>query len=89
MSCDRIIAELDDYLDEELAPDARWELEAHLKYCGPCQATLKRAMKLKRALGAYPVQGPSPGFFDRALQEAPFVADKWIRQEYRRAADRW
>ena len=87
MSCNRIIAELDDYLDEELAPDARWELEAHLKYCEPCQATLTRAMKLKRALSAYPVQGPSPGFFDRALQEAarehakPTQTGRWtVRQ---------
>ena len=70
MSCDRITAELDDYLDEEIAPDARWELEAHLTYCESCQATLRRAEKLQRALSAYPVQGPSPGFFDQALQEA-------------------
>lgn len=70
MSCERITAELDDYLDEAIAPDARWELEAHLQYCESCRAILTRARRLQRALSAFPVQEPSPGFFDRALAEA-------------------
>lgn len=70
MSCDRITAQLDDYLDDEIAPDVRWEMEAHLQYCESCQAMLGRAQLLQQALSAYPVEGPSPGFFDRALAEA-------------------
>ena len=58
MTCDRIKTDLDDYLDEEMAADARWELEAHVQYCEPCQAVLERARRLQRALGTYPVDGP-------------------------------
>jgi anti-sigma factor RsiW len=61
---------LDDYLDEELTPDARWELEAHLQYCESCQATLARGRQLQQALSTYPVKAPTPGFFDRAMEEA-------------------
>ena len=70
MTCDRIKTDLDDYLDEEMAADARWELEAHVQYCEPCQAVLERARRLQRALGTYPVDGPTPGFFERAIETA-------------------
>jgi len=85
VTCDRIKTELDDYLDGAVAPDARWELEAHLQYCGSCRAILERGQQLQRALGAYPVSGPTPGFFDRALEAAresarPADPKRWSRR---------
>ena len=60
MTCDRINTELDDYLDDDIAPDARWELEAHLQYCGDCRAILEQGQRLQQALSTYPVKGPAP-----------------------------
>ena len=82
MTCDRIKTELDDYLDDDIAPDARWELEAHLQYCGACRAILEQGQRLQQALSTYPVNGPAPGFFDRALEAAredakPAAPKRW------------
>ena len=70
MTCDRIISDLDDYLDGHLSTEIRWELEAHCRYCEPCQTTLKNARQVQKTLSTYPVSGPSSGFFDRALAAA-------------------
>jgi len=70
MICELLNTQLDDYLDGELAPAVREELDGHLPHCGACRAVVARARRLQQALGAYPVSGPRPDFFDRALATA-------------------
>lgn len=67
MICELLNTQLDDYLDGELAPAVREELDGHLPHCEACRAVVARARQLQQALGAYPVSGPTPDFFDRAL----------------------
>ena len=40
------------YHDDELSPEARAELELHLRQCPPCQAELKRIREISRMLGS-------------------------------------
>ena len=58
MTCDLTNSELDNYLDGQVTAEIRWELEAHCRYCKPCQAALKSARQLQSMLAAYPVNGP-------------------------------
>lgn len=82
MPCNRIENELDEYLDGELPPDRSWELEAHLRYCEACRACLERARELQRLLAALPVNGPTAGFYARAMAAARETA-KPAAQEHR------
>jgi anti-sigma factor (TIGR02949 family) len=45
ISCKDLIDELGDYLDEELAPGLRRELEEHLRACRPCQVVADSAQR--------------------------------------------
>lgn len=70
MSCRQIEHRLDDYLDGAL-PDADGaELENHARNCETCTGLLDSARTLRRRLRALPVEGPAPGFFERALATA-------------------
>ena len=73
MSCNRIARDLDALLDEELDRPAADVLERHVAECPSCRAALERAERLKAALRAQPVPGPSAGFFERAIVEAAKV----------------
>jgi hypothetical protein len=70
MTCNRITAQLDDYLDGTLRGDRRADVHAHVEGCAECRAAVAGARRLQRALRAYPVEGPSAGYFDRALAAA-------------------
>ena len=37
ISCNEVLAELSDYLDDDLTPEFRAALEAHLSHCQTCQ----------------------------------------------------
>ncbi|HEX9723927.1 MAG TPA: zf-HC2 domain-containing protein [Vicinamibacteria bacterium] len=37
ISCNEVLAELSDYLDNDLTPEFRKALEAHLSHCRTCQ----------------------------------------------------
>ena len=59
--CKEIFARLSEYLDGELTPAARQELETHLCGCGPCidfVESLKRTVELCH--GFEPGAAPSP-----------------------------
>ena len=45
ISCKELIDELGDYLDEELAPGLRRELEEHLAACRPCKVVADSAQR--------------------------------------------
>lgn len=51
------------YLDDELAPAARGEVEAHLARCAECRAELDDVAAARRAIRILPVHGaPRPLF---------------------------
>jgi anti-sigma factor (TIGR02949 family) len=43
ISCEELLDELGDYLDEDLAPGLRRELEEHLSGCRPCKVVADSA----------------------------------------------
>ena len=63
MSCDERRADLILYLDGELEPARRAELEAHLATCEVCTSALAAERRLSGSLGALPGFQP-PGDFE-------------------------
>lgn len=47
-SCDQVIAELANFLDDELPAEVRRELELHLSHCRTCQALYDSTRKTIR-----------------------------------------
>ncbi len=70
MNCQDLQNRLDDFLDGALDEAAVQEIERHLDACPACRERLAQTQRLRDALRALPVSGPSPGFYDRALQHA-------------------
>jgi predicted anti-sigma-YlaC factor YlaD len=61
-TCERVMARLSDYLDEDLDEESGVEVEKHLRGCGTCQAfadSLRQIIELCRAY--------EPGVKPRAL----------------------
>jgi anti-sigma factor RsiW len=61
------------HIYNELADDARYELEQHLARCASCAAELKAARSFHSTLSQLPVEDPSPNFLASSrmrLQEA-------------------
>jgi len=49
ISCNEVLAELSDYLDDQLTPEFRRALEAHLSHCRTCQVvydSLHKSLRL-------------------------------------------
>jgi anti-sigma factor RsiW len=66
-ACRRVLALLSDYLDDDLAPEARAEAEAHLEACGACACTAAELAATIRALqGLREAGAPSRGSRTRA-----------------------
>jgi predicted anti-sigma-YlaC factor YlaD len=61
--CKKLLARLNEYIDDELASDLCRELEQHVTECHDCRVvldTLGRTVRLYRALGdAEPVELPA------------------------------
>ncbi len=70
MNCHDIANTLDDFLDGMLLPEKAAQVQEHLRHCAACSARLARERELRRALRALPVEGPSEGFYERALAHA-------------------
>jgi anti-sigma factor RsiW len=67
-NCLDMFARLSEYIDNELDPEARTEIERHLEGCKPCLVciqTLRRTMDICRRLDEEPV----PEDFIRRLRE--------------------
>jgi len=60
MNCDWVGKNIQLYIYNELADDARYELEQHVARCGECAKELKSARGLYSMLSRLPVQEPSP-----------------------------
>lgn len=73
MKCDWVKQNILLYVYNELADDARYELEQHLARCPDCAAELKSARKFHAVLSELPVEEPSPNLLTASrmrLQEA-------------------
>jgi hypothetical protein len=73
MNCDWTKENIVFYVYEELADDARFELERHVQHCVPCKHELESAVALKKSMSLFPVEEVSPSFLTASrmkLQEA-------------------
>lgn len=73
MKCEWVKDNILLYVYNELADDARYELEQHLARCANCAAELKAARSFHSTLSQLPVEEPSPNFLASSrmrLQEA-------------------
>jgi anti-sigma factor RsiW len=73
MKCDWVKQNILLYVYNELADDARYELEQHLARCPDCATELKSARKFHAVLSELPVEEPSPNLLTASrmrLQEA-------------------
>lgn len=61
MSCDQVRRQLDDYLDEELGPEARREVADHLAHCPDCHEIQRREEEMRRALRSLPAPATPDG----------------------------
>jgi len=73
MNCEWVKANVIDYVYDELADDARYELEHHIERCKPCATEVESARSFKLSLSALPRVEPTPNLLASArmhLQEA-------------------
>jgi anti-sigma factor RsiW len=96
MKCDWVQENILLYIYNELADDARYELEQHLGRCPECAAELKSARVFHSTLSKHPVAEPTPNLLassrmrlQEALETAPqggwwqrltFDPAAWLRQ---------
>lgn len=79
MKCEWVRENIVLFVYNELADDARFELEQHLARCPECTAELKALRKFHVALSSFPVEEPSPNLVAAArmrLQEALETAEQ-------------
>ena len=60
MKCDWVEQSILLYIYDELADDARYELEQHVARCADCSAELKSAREFHARFSSVPVQDPAP-----------------------------
>ena len=81
MNCDQARADLEFYLDGELASDRTRELEGHVRACPECAAEVLRSVQWKRQVkAAGTMYSPSAEFRERMtrrLQKAPKKSWRW------------
>ena len=68
------------YLDQEMPPAARAELEEHLRQCPACAAELRRLRELSHLLRATPWPEMPPGALGRLRRQAEVLAGTSIRR---------
>jgi len=79
MNCDWVQQNVSLYLYNELADDARHELEQHIRRCKDCAAELAAQQDFQAEMNALPVEEPSASFLAAArlrLQEALETAEQ-------------
>ncbi len=70
MLCSEVMNIFDEYLDEELDAEQADAVENHADTCDRCRRLLQERLQLRRDLAGLPLEGPSEGFFDAALDRA-------------------
>jgi anti-sigma factor RsiW len=85
MTCNKLTASLDDYVDGHLDQADAATLAAHIESCADCRQLLEREYRLRESLkdyGASSMPRADAALFDRALQKA-------AQQGTRRQRNRW
>jgi hypothetical protein len=85
MKCEWVQQNIVLYIYNELADDARYELEQHVTRCAACSAELKAERQLHTRLAALPVEEPAPNLLASSrmrLQESLETAEQggWWRR---------
>ncbi|MGC2697304.1 MAG: HEAT repeat domain-containing protein [Candidatus Angelobacter sp.] len=62
MNCDWTKENIVSYIYDELADDARFEFEQHVRQCVGCRRELDAALEFKQGMAALPVKEVSPNF---------------------------
>jgi hypothetical protein len=78
MNCDWVKANVTLYVFDELADDARYELEQHVGRCVPCATELQALQEFRTVVSAIPVLEPTPNLLTASrmsLQEALETAE--------------
>jgi anti-sigma factor RsiW len=78
MKCDWVEQSILLYIYDELADDARYELEQHVARCADCSAELKSAREFRARFSSVPVQDPAPNLLAASrmrLQESLETAE--------------
>lgn len=78
MKCDWVQQSILLYVYDELADDARYELEQHVARCADCSAELRSAREFHARFSAVPVQDPAPNLLAASrmrLQESLETAE--------------
>jgi HEAT repeats/Putative zinc-finger len=79
MNCEWVQQSVTLYLYDELADDARYELEQHLQRCAPCTKEVNAAREFKAQMSALPMPEPTPNLLAASrmrLQEALETAEQ-------------
>ena len=90
MNCDWVQENIALYLYNELADDARHELEQHIQRCKDCAAELAAQQEFQTLMNAIPVEEPSASFLASArmrLQESLETAEQRRAWYHRLAFD--
>jgi anti-sigma factor RsiW len=61
------------YLDDELAPSERVDVEAHLSTCAECRSDLEAEAEVRLLVRDLPAVDPPFGFYERILRDGPGV----------------
>jgi hypothetical protein len=85
MNCEWVKANIALYVYDELADDARYELEQHVARCGDCAAEVRSVREFHATMSALPQMEPTPNLLTSSrmrLQEALETAEQrqgWTR----------
>ena len=87
MNCEQAKALLDTYIDGELGPDERAQLEQHLETCAECRATLARLRRFRDFFIANgPRYSPPPELKTKVLARLEIAkrreATAWLRKPW-------
>ncbi|MCZ6691202.1 MAG: zf-HC2 domain-containing protein [Planctomycetota bacterium] len=86
-ACRNVEDQLSAYLDDELDPKGRSEVEGHIRDCLRCASLQGDLRSVVRSVAAVPTPAPSPGFKQRTMdkirmeggRQAPRTAPAWLR----------
>ncbi len=71
MNCKIVLTELDDFLDEELKPAQREQVQAHLAECESCHQAWQQELQFRQLLKEHTVPAPALGLEERAFARLP------------------
>lgn len=71
MQCREATELLSPYLDGELEPSVRLDLERHLRVCDKCSAESRELRLVSDQVRSFPIPEPSPAFAARVLAGLP------------------